>query len=787
MPAPDINEDYLPPKAYLPRNISLLPELEYPSRLNLTDMLLDAHIPERGDKVAIFFDRERITYRQLLKQVNQFANALRELGVGKGDRVVLRAVNIPEYLVWNFACWRIGAIPVLVSHLNRAKETAFKIDDSKAVAICAHSESYADVEKARGECPDLKHVIVHGDRIAGTLNYQDLLQQQSEHAASEEMGREDYARIIYSSGTTGKPKGILTTTEGMLSISDTMGRPILNLQSTDVLGGHPSFSFAFGATFLFIPWRFGAAISITSRFVPEQQFQLVEEHGITLLMAVPTGFRMMLGVAGAEQRYPMPTLRLCHSAGEALPATTAREWQERFGHTVLNSVGSGELHYWLTTFDGMPDDKVGSSGFSVPGYENVIVDEKLDPVAQGTPGELLVRGPVGQMYWRRPDAQMKGVCPPDSRYAGWSRPGLYCTQDADGYFWYQSRLDDMIVTAGYKVPGGEVENALNNHPGVLESAVIGVPDHERGNIIKAFVVLKEGIAPSQQLALELQEFTKQELEPYKYPRVIEFAQAAALPRTVTGKVQRNALRDLELAKSGVLQASSPETGSKAIELKQRSEALQPTSAPVTVKPAGKIRWGVTIDLKRCTGCQSCTLSCKAENGTPRGTFWTWVVEKEEGIYPSAYTVYMPMRCNHCSDPPCVDVCPTGASYQREHDNLVLVDQDQCIGCHSCVVACPYQARSIPDSEDGYYGEHKTPFEEAKSVKWQVDAAQKCTLCAHRIDRGLLPACVETCPTEALRFGDLNDPDSEVSKLVRTREHFRPREELGTDPNVFYLT
>jgi len=201
----------------------------------------------------------------------------------------------------------------------------------------------------------------------------------------------------------------------------------------------------------------------------------------------------------------------------------------------------------------------------------------------------------------------------------------------------------------------------------------------------------------------------------------------------------------------------------------------------------KIRWGVAVDLKRCVGCQSCTLSCKAENGTPRGVFWTWVVEKEEGTYPLAYTVYMPMRCNHCSDPACLPVCPTGATYQREQDNLVVVDQEQCIGCHSCVVACPYQVRYVPENDRGYYGDKKTPYEEVAYKKWEAGTAQKCNLCAPRLDAGRKPACIEACPTRALRIGDLNDPNSEVSKLIAERKHFQPRAELGTDPNVFYLT
>jgi 2-aminobenzoate-CoA ligase len=545
----DLPKECLPPVEYLPGIVRLLPEIDYPEKFNLADVLLDQNVKERGDKVAIYFEAQRITFYELQAKVNRFANALREIGVEKNDRVMLRSPNVPEYVIWNFACWRIGAIPVLINHLNRYEEVAFKANDSEAVAICVHENFYEDVEKARPQCPKLKHVIVLGKRIPDTLNYQEMLEGQSTEAKTEICSREDYARIIYSSGTTGKPKGILTTLEGIMSVTDTHGRHVLKIRENDVCGGHPYFTFAFGSVnFTMEPWRFGASISIMSRFRPEEQFKLIQDHKITLLYAVPTAFNMMLSVEDAEKKYDLSSLRLCQSAGEWLPGATVREWKRRFGVIILDSLGSGDLMYWLSTFEGMDEKKFGSTGISVPGFENVIVDENFNEVPPDTIGELVVRGPVGQTYWRRPDKQKEGVCPLNCKFKQWSRPGIIFMQDQDGYFWYKGRSDDMIVTAGYKIPGGEVEGALNDHPAVLESAVVDTPDKERGNVIKAFVVLHEGFEPSEKMVRELQEWVKQKLELYKYPRVIEFAKADDLPRTSTGKIQRHVFREKEHAK-----------------------------------------------------------------------------------------------------------------------------------------------------------------------------------------------------------------------------------------------
>ena len=199
-----------------------------------------------------------------------------------------------------------------------------------------------------------------------------------------------------------------------------------------------------------------------------------------------------------------------------------------------------------------------------------------------------------------------------------------------------------------------------------------------------------------------------------------------------------------------------------------------------------MRWGMAIDLKSCVGCNSCTLACKVENATPPEIQWIRVMEKEEGKYPTAKRSFFPLRCNHCADPPCLTICPTGATYQRD-DGIVLVDYKKCIGCGACMIGCPYQVRFKWENGRGYYSTGYTPFEEDGYARYEEGTCQKCTFCSHRLDQGLPPACVQTCPTRALTFGDLDDPDSELNQVLRARHSTRPREELGTQPSTFYLT
>ncbi len=533
-----IPADWLPAKEHLAETIFALPEVRLPTRLNLAEGL-DRHVAEgRGAKPAILQGDRVITFAALRRDVNRLANGLRALGIEKNDRVIVRSANRPEFIVSCYACWRIGAIPVLVNHMLKADEIVYRGSDAAARAALVSAESYEEMGKAQ-QALKLEHVIVFGEPVAGTRAYEELLAGGADEIDAEPTTRDDVMRIIYSSGTTGRPKGIVTTIGDAVATGEIATRYLLGLRPEDVIGGHPAFTFAFGFGFVLFLGHVGCAVSIVDRFEPELMFQTVESHGITVLCCVPTAFRMMLQAKDAERRYSLGTLRLCQSAGEWLPGATVREWKARFGTDMLDAVGSGDLNYLLATRPGTPDQKLDSSGTPLPGIECKIVDEAFSEVPRGTEGELVVRAPWGQKYWRRPDKQRDGV------WNGWNRTGLIYAEDEDGYFWYKARNDEIIVTSGYKIAGGEVEGALLSHPAVLEAAVVGVPDAVRGNVVKAFVVLNGGWTPSSELVEELRQFVKSRIEGYKAPRAIAFVDGRVLPRTSTGKIQRFMLRDME--------------------------------------------------------------------------------------------------------------------------------------------------------------------------------------------------------------------------------------------------
>ena len=480
-----IPSEYLPPANALPERIYTLPELQLPSKLNMVDYCIDRHIRAGfGDKALVYYKDQTVTYAEMQKRINKLANALRGLGIEKNDRVMLRSPNNPEIFAAYHACWRLGALPVLTQHLLRADEISYRANDSAAKAMIVSSDTFKDVAACVDQMKTVKDIIVFGDRIEGFPFYDDFVADQSTDFTPLETDRDDYLRIIYSSGTTGKPKGILNTGGELVATMESHCRHILGLTPDDVIGGHPAFAFAFGFSMIVFPGFSGCSVSLTDRFDPELMFEMVEKHRISVLFCVPTAFRMMLSIKDAEKKYDLSSLRLCQSAGEALPGDTAKEWRRRFGMLILDTVGSGEINYWVSTRDDTPDDKLESSGKALPGVEIRLVDASFKDVPKGAEGEMLIRAPWGNQYWRMPEKQREMVVD------GWSRTGLIFKEDEDGYYWFQGRDDEMIVSSGYKIPAGEVEAVLRQHSAVAEVAVVGPPDSVRGTIVKAFIVLK---------------------------------------------------------------------------------------------------------------------------------------------------------------------------------------------------------------------------------------------------------------------------------------------------------
>ena len=540
-----IPKGFMPPEELVGKRIYTLPELQYPRNLNIVRDFYES--VKDWDKEILYFHDQRITCRTLRKKVNQTANALKSLGVQTNDRVVIRSQNIPEFLYVQYACWTIGAIVVLQNPLGRAEEIAWKANDSAAKVYVVNTGGMTDMDEAAPQFQTVHHKILIGGEEDGYLNFGELIEGQPDECEILDTDKDQVVRLLYTSGTTGKPKAAISYMTDMAIGGDVFGRHVLGLNENDVLGGHPSFTFAMGAMFVNFLLRCHTALSVIDAATPEKMFETVEKHQITVLCCVPTFFNSMLGVQDAE-KHDLSSLRLCQAAGEWLPGKTANAWKRRFGVEILDSLGSSDLGYWMSRREGLREDKSDSTGFPLPGWEARIVDENFREVPFGVDGELIVLGPSRQDYWRRPDKQQEAVVR-EGAYKGWNRVGLVYSRDEDGYFFYKGRMDDMIVSSGYKIPGGEVENALQAHPAVAEAAVIASPDPIRGNIVTAYVVLSKGYKPTDELRAELQDFVKARIEPYKYPRKLVFVDPVELPRTSTGKIQRKALAQREQERS----------------------------------------------------------------------------------------------------------------------------------------------------------------------------------------------------------------------------------------------
>jgi 2-aminobenzoate-CoA ligase len=535
--------EYLPPRELWPTRIYTLPEFAaYPDRFNPCEELLDNQVEAgSGDRTAVLFEDQRVTYGQLRTQANKLGDALRQLGVKEGDRVMLRTPNIPPALVANFAILKLGAVYMPTSPLFSRAEIAHVANDSEAVSIIVSAALLAELEAARENLESVQHIIVVGGEPAdikakGYIPYSELLQSGAATLDPVRRKRDDVAILLYTSGTTGLPKGTVHLVEETLIVPDSFGKYGWKITQDDIIGGTAPLAFGAGySTYATIPFRFGAAASLTARFDPEKMFETIQKHRITVLTLPPTAYRKMLQVPNAEGKYDLSSLRLCTGGGESLTAPTFFEWEGKFDMKIYEGLGTTEMMYVFASNAVKEEARPGSFGQAVPGYELRVVDENGNDVPPGTIGLFIVRGPTGTLYWRDEGKQRLAVTPD-----GWNRAGDFVYADDQGYYWFVSREDDIIKSSSYRIGPEEIEVTLATHPAVLDVAVIGVPDQVRGQIARAFVVLKPG---EKLTANELIEYCRGKIATYKLPR--DVVMVNELPRTPTGKLLRRVLRQQE--------------------------------------------------------------------------------------------------------------------------------------------------------------------------------------------------------------------------------------------------
>ena len=537
--------DHLPPIGDWPEFLFDRPEYQYPAQVNCVTELLDRHVGA-GDgarpALTTLIGKRSVscTYAQLQAQVNRIARVLTEdLKLVPGNRVLLRAPNTPMLA----ACWlavvKAGLIAVGSMPLLRARELKQMIDKARvSAALCdvrLRQELAATLDPAsEHHAPDLQKVVYFNDSSSDALEARAA--RKPIHFTAYASHRDDVCLIAFTSGTTGQPKGTVHFQRDILVMADAFTTHVLKPTHTDVFCGTPPLAFTFGlGGLLAMPLRFGASTVLMEKLTPETLLATIEATRATICFTAPTMYRQMaLLLADPARQFDVRSLKKCVSAGEALPDATRQLWKQATGAEMIDGIGSTEMIHIFIASAGA-DIRAGAVGKEVPGYRAIVVDNEMNEVPRGTVGRLAVKGPSGCRYLRD-DRQCNYV------REGWNLTGDTFIQDDEGYFRYQARSDDMIVTSGYNVAGPEVESALLLHQAVAECGVIGVADDERSQRVTAFVVLRPGYVRSTNLCAELQAFVKQTIAPYKYPRTIEFVDS--LPRTETGKLQRFRLREL---------------------------------------------------------------------------------------------------------------------------------------------------------------------------------------------------------------------------------------------------
>ncbi|QPC43187.1 benzoate-CoA ligase family protein [Kaustia mangrovi] len=533
--------DNLPPRDQWPDFVNL-EKLGYPDVLNVASELVDRHVEEGvGHRTAVLAPGVEWSYEALAEKVNRIANVLvKDLGLVAGNRVLLRSANTPMMVAAYFAVLKAGGVVVATMPLLRAKELGFIVNKAEIDLALCDSRLADEMEKTAKAAPRLKRVVWFESEAEDGLEA--LMDKASDRFDACPTASDDVCLIAFTSGTTGEPKGTMHFHRDMLAICDCYSNQILRPKASDVFIGSPPLAFTFGLGGLVLfPFRVGAGTALLEKAGPDELLAGIERFKATVCFTAPTAYRAMLAKLGEAD---ISSLRKCVSAGEALPAATWADWHDRTGLSIMDGIGATEmLHIFIAARE--EDIHPGATGTPVPYYEARVIDEYGNEAPRGQPGRLAVRGPTGCRYLADPRQA-------DYVQDGWNVTGDTYVCDRNGYFWFKARSDDMIVSAGYNIAGPEIEAALLTYPSVAECAVIGVPDAERGQVVKAYVVLAGEARGDAGLVRTLQEHVKAELAPYKYPRQVEFIDK--LPKTETGKLQRFRLREMA-ASASVAQAS----------------------------------------------------------------------------------------------------------------------------------------------------------------------------------------------------------------------------------------
>ncbi|MBI5000614.1 MAG: acyl-CoA synthetase [Euryarchaeota archaeon] len=522
---------------------------DIPEFLNMGHDSCDIHaVGPYRNKIALYWENEageerKYTFSDMKRQSDRFGGALRELGLGKGDRFIVMLPNVPEFQASFLGGLKIGAVPIPISTMYSPKEIAYRVNDSGSVLAVTCPQCVKAVDAVRGDCPALRHVVVTGKGGDAHLSFDEIMAKAPSELELERTRSDDIAFLCYTSGTTGNPKGAVHLHRW--ARGNDPGFIYWQGYNEDDLVAHTgnlNWIYPLGNGFLYA-WRHGASVLLyDGRFDPGKWFSLLEKYGVTNLATVPTALRMMLTVPDAERTYDLKPLRRVISAGEPLNPEVIEAWKKRFGQDIHEGIGMTEVMVYLSNIQGMPL-RIGSCGKPQPGHHCAVIDGEGNAMPPNAPGMLGVRrGDPGlfKEYWNKPEKTAECFV------GDWFVSGDTVSTDEDGYYWFKGRGDDLIKASGYRISPFEVESAVIEHPAVLECAAVQSPDEMRGGIVKAFVVLKAGKEPSKELAKDIQNYVKANYAPYKYPREIEFV--SALPKTQSGKIIRKQLREQEMKK-----------------------------------------------------------------------------------------------------------------------------------------------------------------------------------------------------------------------------------------------